>query len=397
MSRTVTCGAVIPGCPVVFVGVDDDDILRQVAVHAAAEHGIPSPPPEVAAAVTAASTSVPDYLADAFERLRLASAEVPAQRPPVDPEVRRSPPVPGTPAQRTSASGIPAEQSADLMLQVFQDAPTAVAVTSADGILDHVNQALCDLVRTPEAELVGTRLEGLVHPEDLAAVQAVQADMLAGLLLRSQLVARLVRGDGSVISVELSCAPVLHGPHPNGQIISHLQDVTDRRAEQERLTWAARTDPLTGLWNRATLFEQLELALARRDRRRETVTVLFCDIDDFKSINDNYGHHVGDAVLVEYAGRLAAAKRPTDIAARFAGDEFVLVYENGPFFETAALVDRLHQVLSRPFHVDGVQVDLTTSIGTAAAAADDVSAVELLQQADQAMYSVKALRHRGFR
>jgi diguanylate cyclase (GGDEF)-like protein/PAS domain S-box-containing protein len=354
VKKSFNCAALMEGCCFVCVGVDDDDILRQVLTHAAADHGMQSPPPEVTAAVLTAIAPVPDYLADALS-------------------------------------------SAGLMHQVFQDAPTAVAVTSADGTLDQANRALCELLRIPAAELVGTQLEVLIHPDDLAAVLSVRANLLAGLIRRSQLVVRLVRGDGSIISVELTCAPVLDGPTPSGQIISHLQDVTDRRAEQERLTVAARTDSLTGLWNRATLFEELEFALAHRDRRRGTVAVLFCDIDDFKSINDRYGHHVGDAVIVEFAARLTAVKRPTDVAARLAGDEFVLVYEDGPNLDTAALVERLHAALSRPFAVDGVQVGLTTSIGTAVAGQEDVTAITLLQRADRAMYSVKASRHAGFR
>lgn len=352
--KSFACAALIEECTFVCVGVDDQDILRQVLTHAAVDHGMHTLPPEVAAGVVAATVPVPDNLAVALK-------------------------------------------SAGLMHQVFQDAPTAVAVTSADGTLHHANHALCELLRTPAAELVGTRLEALIHPDDLAAVLSVRANMLTGLIRRSQLVVRLVRGDASIISVELTCAPVLDGATPTGRIISHLQDVTDRRAEQERLTMAARTDSLTGLWNRATLFEQLELALARRDRRHGTVTVLFCDIDDFKSINDRYGHHVGDAVIVEYAQRLQAVKRPTDVAARLAGDEFVLVYEDGPDLDTAALVDRLHSVLSPPFAVDGMQVGLTTSIGTAVAAQEEVTAIALLQRADRAMYCVKALRHRGVR
>jgi diguanylate cyclase (GGDEF)-like protein/PAS domain S-box-containing protein len=352
--KSFACAAVIEDCPFVCVGVDDEDVLHQVYAHAAADHGMQTPPPEVAAGVVAAIVPVPEPLAAAL-------------------------------------------MSAGLMHQVFQDAPSAVAVTSAEGTLDRANRALCELLRTPAAELVGTRLEVLIHPDDLAAVLSVRANMLAGLIRRSQLVVRLVRGDASIISVELTCAPVLDGATPTGRIISHLQDVTDRRAEQERLTTAARTDSLTGLWNRATLFEQLELALAHRDRRHGTVTVLFCDIDDFKSINDRYGHHVGDAVIVEYARRLQAVKRPTDVAARLAGDEFVLVYEDGPNLDTSALVDRLQQVLSSPFDVDGEHVGLTTSIGTAVAAQEEVTAVALLQRADRAMYSVKALRHRGIR
>lgn len=384
VSQSFLCGAVVAGCPVVFVGVDDDDILRQVVDHAAAEHGIDALPPDIVTAVVAAVSPVPAYLADAFERLRGTSAALPAQRSPLEPEVLPLPLL--APA---------AARSADLMRQVFQDAPTAAAVTSADGTLERVNQALGELTRTSAAELVGTRLEGLVHPDDVARVRSVRGDLLAGLVRRAEIVVRLVRGDASTISVELACAPVLDGRRPSGQIIAHLQDVTDRRAEQERLTRAARTDPLTGLWNRAALFEQLELALDRRDRRHGTVTVLFWDIDDFKSVNDNHGHHVGDAVIVEYAGRLGGVKRTSDIAARFAGDEFVLVYENGPNLDTAALVDRLRHVLSRPFAVDGLQIGLTTSIGTAVAAREEITAAALLQRADQAMYSAKALRRRG--
>ena len=386
VKKSFSCGAVIAGCPAVFVGDDDDAILRQVVAHAAAAHGIDSPPPEVASAVLASIASVPEYLVDAFEQLRSA---LPAQREPLEPQVR-----PTSAGPASTASSRAADHSADLMRRVFEDAPTAVAVTSADGRFDHVNQALADLVHIPAPELAGTEIERLVHPDDLPAVLAVRAEMLSGRLSRSQMVVRLIRDDASEISVEMTCAPLFGGPNRAGQIISHLQDVTDRRAEQERLTRAAQTDPLTGLPNRAFLFEQLELALARRNRRDQTVTLLFCDIDDFKSVNDTYGHHVGDAVLAEYAERLRNVKRPGDLAARFAGDEFVLVYENGPLLDTAALVDRLHDVLSQPFAVDEALISLTTSIGTAVASREQVTAIDLLRHADRAMYGVKAQRRR---
>jgi len=157
------------------------------------------------------------------------------------------------------------------------------------------------------------------------------------------------------------------------------------------MTFLARHDALTGLANRAVFADRLEHALTRRHGR---VAVLFCDLDGFKAVNDRLGHAVGDEVLVDGAGRIAALVRPSDTAARIGGDEFaVLVEDVGRPEDALALADRIRDALGRSFAIDGREVRIGVSIGVACASHGDTGE-ELLRNADTAMYQAK-VRGRG--
>ena len=149
-------------------------------------------------------------------------------------------------------------------------------------------------------------------------------------------------------------------------------------------------DPLTGLANRTLLLDRLKEAQQRSRRAGGDVAVLFLDLDRFKVINDSMGHEAGDRLLIAVADRIAAALRPTDTAARFGGDEFVVLCEdlNGPV-EAMAVAERLIASLSGPFALLNHQLFISASVGVAVAHADD-DPVALLRDADAAMYEAKA-------
>jgi diguanylate cyclase (GGDEF)-like protein len=165
----------------------------------------------------------------------------------------------------------------------------------------------------------------------------------------------------------------------------------ESRRSETRLAHQALHDPLTGLPNRALFLDRLAVALDRARRWESALAVLFLDIDNFKSVNDTFGHHAGDQVLIGLGARLARVMRPMDTFARFGGDEFTLVFEDlGEEREVVAIAQRIIESVAQPFRVDDGQATVTVSIGIAVVADPTVSPETIIQQADAAMYRAKA-------
>ncbi|MFC7517909.1 diguanylate cyclase domain-containing protein [Herbaspirillum sp. GCM10030257] len=164
-----------------------------------------------------------------------------------------------------------------------------------------------------------------------------------------------------------------------------------REATEERLKFLAHHDSLTGLYNRTMLEEHLELALGAMRRDGSQIALLFCDLDDFKGINDNYGHTTGDAVLREVARRLTEGRRRVDTVARLGGDEFVILVTGLSDARTAAnlIAEQCLTAISEPFEIDGKIFELGMSIGIATHAGSAVTSSYLIAQADIAMYQAK--------
>ena len=159
----------------------------------------------------------------------------------------------------------------------------------------------------------------------------------------------------------------------------------------ERLSHLALHDPLTGLVNRTMLVDWLDRAIARLARHPGGLAVAFMDLDNFKDVNDAYGHACGDKVLIELASRLAAQMRPEDVVARFGGDEFVAIFGDlsDPLDAAQMMAERLHSIVTEPVRVNGEDFHMTISIGIAVVRGPGCYSDEVLAQADAAMYSVK--------
>jgi diguanylate cyclase (GGDEF)-like protein/PAS domain S-box-containing protein len=209
---------------------------------------------------------------------------------------------------------------------------------------------------------------------------------------------RLIARDGRVVWFQDS-ALVLCGPDGTpASIHGVMLDITERKEAEERLTFLAFHDNLTGLPNKSMFDELLGRALARARRSNHGVAVLALDVDNFKLVNDSLGHEAGDRLIVQVADRLEAATRETDLVARQGGDEFLLLIadierdedgKDGAERVAETVIHRVRSALERPFVLDDTELYVTVSIGVSVFPQDAPDAGSLLRNADAAMFRAK--------
>ena len=169
-----------------------------------------------------------------------------------------------------------------------------------------------------------------------------------------------------------------------------IHEITKVKAVQSALRFAAATDTLTGIANRRRFDEQLAQAMARAQAAQATMALAYLDIDRFKAINDSLGHQAGDAVLKEFAQRLLRSVRASDLVARLAGDEFVIIFEGvRSAAEMRQIGAKIVAAVRLPFVLAGGPLSVTTSIGIAIHREGELTPEQLLNLADQALYQVK--------
>lgn len=175
--------------------------------------------------------------------------------------------------------------------------------------------------------------------------------------------------------------------------IELVQEINERRALEEQLTHLAFHDPLTGLPNRSLFMDRLQRAIAEAERKKEPVVVMFIDLDDFKKVNDSFGHHVGDKVIQTAALRLKKCLRDIDSIARMGGDEFTLLIPHiGEQEDIEIIARRLIESLDDPIVVEGTEFRMSISIGISIFPVDATNEDSLLRNADTAMYFAKHTR-----
>ncbi|MCQ0023299.1 diguanylate cyclase CdgB [Streptomyces somaliensis DSM 40738] len=350
--------------------------------------------------------------------------------------------------------------------QAFEYAPSGMAIAEMGGDqhgrLLRANDALCRLLGRPAAVMRRYSFADLVHPEDVGTLLRTSAE--GG---RAEL--RLARRDGTYVWVSLRNSVVADTADGPRFLLTHVEDIEERKRHELQLAHRASHDALTGLPNSAELRARLSARLCSRpgDRVRTTaaeaagfepayagaygaahpgaeapgayeyegdhayrgdgfdfgpsggvgaydghvhavapdgevddgtkgLAVLFCDLDGFKSINDRFGHHTGDAVLIEVARRLTAGVRDGDTVARLGGDEFVVLADGLGAADAADLATRLRNGIIPPIRVDGRAVRVGASFGIGWAECG-MSVEEVLNSADQRMYVEKRSRSKAHR
>ncbi|MGQ4434582.1 MULTISPECIES: diguanylate cyclase CdgB [unclassified Streptomyces] len=330
--------------------------------------------------------------------------------------------------------------------QAFEYAPSGMAIAEMGGdqhgrIL-RSNDALCRLLGRPASAMRRYSFSDLVHPEDIGTLLRTSAE--GG---RAEL--RLGRRDGTYVWVSLRNSVVADAADGPRFLLSHVEDIEDRKRRELQLAHRAAHDALTGLPNSAELRTRLSARLCQRpqaahpgeiesidaayghpaydanghgfdfrpgadlldayDHHVHTVApegerddgtkglaVLFCDLDGFKSINDRFGHNAGDAVLIEVARRLGRAVRDGDTVARLGGDEFVVLADGLGRADAADLAVRLRNEIIQPIRVDGRAMRVGASFGIGWAHCG-MTADEVLKSADERMYIEKRSRPKQHR
>ncbi len=277
--------------------------------------------------------------------------------------------------------------SRDYVDNVFASMNEAIIVTSADGCIKRINDATAKMLEYTEEELVGQSLELIVDKRQSRVFESDSPSGIPreGFLLTKSLESIPVSYTASVISGD--------GIDTEDRVFA-AQNITERRRSEQRIRYLARIDPLTKVSNRMQFQHLLQRAIARACRDKRSVGLFYVDIDHFKDINDTFGHLAGDTTLETVAKRMTAVCPEGSVIGRLAGDEFaviITVAEGGdltvPILDTLArnVLDRL----AAPFHVQGHEVFLTASMGIARYPEDAPNVIDLIRNADAALYHSK--------
>jgi diguanylate cyclase (GGDEF)-like protein/PAS domain S-box-containing protein len=271
---------------------------------------------------------------------------------------------------------------------LFEESRDAVYITTLDGRFVAVNQALVDQFGYTRDELLAGNVADLyTTPQDRARFrdeifrQGYVRDFEVKLARRDETVLHCL------VSATLRRAPdgTVRGFH------GIIHDISERKRAEERLTYGALHDALTGLPNRALFMDRLERAVEWGRREGAAPAVLFIDLDRFKVVNDSLGHGVGDRMLVEIGRRLGASLPPGATVARFGGDEFTVLLPIATAVDATHVAERLLEALAVPFApAPGQDVYTTASVGIALASGSAEAPEEILRNADAALSRAKA-------
>jgi diguanylate cyclase (GGDEF)-like protein/PAS domain S-box-containing protein len=288
-----------------------------------------------------------------------------------------------------------ARQNEARFRSLVQHSSDVIMVIKPDFTLRFVSPSVTRVLRYDAAPLVGRVLVELLHPEDQDKARAFLADAIATPGVTTPVEWRFRQPDGSALHAEIIATNLLDDPAVRG-VVLNTRDVSERKRLEKELHYQAFHDPLTGLTNRTLFRDRVSHALTLARRQRNSISVLFLDLDDFKKVNDSLGHAEGDRMLIAVAERLRACARAADTVARLGGDEFAILLEDASITEHSVpgsdgptvLVSRLVEAMARPFSLSGNEVTVNASIGIATATGDE-SADDLLRNADMAMYTAK--------
>jgi diguanylate cyclase (GGDEF)-like protein/PAS domain S-box-containing protein len=288
------------------------------------------------------------------------------------------------------------EASERQLRAVADNLPVLITYVDADEKLRFMNATFGDWLGIDLANAIDRPLADVVDAEHYAARREHLRAALGGQRIEFDLVSQTLAGPRNLHTVYI---PDLRDDGKVHGIFTLSTDVTALKAVEQQLQRLARVDTLTGLANRRQFDELLEQALARHRRARRPLALIFLDIDHFKFINDTHGHGIGDAVLKEFASRLQASLRTTDVAARLSGDEFVVILDDLASREEASgVAAKLLQAIRAPMDVGDRALAVTVSMGLAYLdGSADLGAKELMVRADRALYRAKDGGRDGFR
>ncbi len=282
-----------------------------------------------------------------------------------------------------------AEERQRLAASVFDNAHEGIMITDQSGKIVEVNSTFTELTGYSRAEAIGNTPDLLKSGHhDPSFYQNMWAKIRLDGYWRGEIWNR--KKTGEIFVEQLTISTVRNRNGAISHYVAIFTDITLIKQHQQRLEHLAHFDALTQLPNRMLLGDRMQLAKAQSERSGKMLAVCYLDLDNFKPINDEYGHSVGDYLLIDVAQRLKTCVRAGDTVARLGGDEFVLLISNlEDIRECDHAMARVISALAQPFRVSQRQVSVSASIGVTLYPSDGSDSDTLLRHADQAMYAAK--------
>jgi diguanylate cyclase (GGDEF)-like protein/PAS domain S-box-containing protein len=278
------------------------------------------------------------------------------------------------------------ERTSARLRGVMEHSGGIVLVIDPELNIKYAGGAIERLLGSTPLAITGKSLLPIVHQDDWTTVQGAVQEVTSPKAALSSFEVRLLSASGESLYTEANIENALNNSSLDGIVIT-LRDVTERKLLENQLLHQAFHDPLTGLPNRALFADRVEWVLSRR--KNEQCSLLFVDLDNFKEVNDAFGHEGGDALLTAVAQRLHQTLRVEDTAARLGGDEFAILLDGIWLVDEALAVgERALQAVRAPFFVQGKEISVGASIGIAIASGSTTLG-DLLREADVAMYMAK--------
>jgi diguanylate cyclase (GGDEF)-like protein/PAS domain S-box-containing protein len=274
--------------------------------------------------------------------------------------------------------------------QAFERAPIGMALVGLDGRFMRVNQALCAITGYDARELVTKTFQELTHPADLDADVELARKLSAGEIQEYHTEKRYIHANGRHVWINLSVTLVHDGHGKPRHFISQVQDISERKRLEDRLRELADHDILTGLRNRRVFEESLLIQVGRCQRYGEHAALVMIDLDDFKAVNDTYGHRAGDRLLKAVGAAISQRIRATDTAARLGGDEFAVLLAHVDDRDAHAVAHELqHAIAAACIHEAGHELRVRASVGLELIDEHTATDELVLAEADRAMYRAK--------
>jgi diguanylate cyclase (GGDEF)-like protein/PAS domain S-box-containing protein len=275
---------------------------------------------------------------------------------------------------------------------ILESSYDAFIAMDSNGVIVDWNQQAEITFGWTRQEAIGQMLSNLIIPENFrqAHAEGMQRFVATGVgeVLGKRIELPGLRKSGEEFPLEVTIRAL---PHKNGhEFCAFLRDITERKHAEERLFQIAHSDYLTDLPNRSLFNDRIVEAMQRSKRTRSLMALMYLDVDKFKSINDNYGHAVGDELLIEFSKRLSASVRATDTVARLGGDEFTIIAESLKSPDDAQLIaSKIIKHVRKEMRIHDFNIHVTTSIGISFYQGEDIDADQLINNADRALYRAK--------
>lgn len=281
------------------------------------------------------------------------------------------------------------EEQLRLSGRVFNETHEGIIITDTQIRIVDANPAFCELSGYSRKELIGKNPRLLKSDKhDFKFYKDMLEHLRAESYWQGEVWNRRKNGESYAALVSISTLLDEHGKALHYLVL--FSDITQSKMQQQTLEMMAHYDVLTQLPNRTLFADRFKLAIAHSKRNNSLLAVVFLDLDNFKPVNDNYGHEIGDQLLVEVALRIRANIREEDTASRLGGDEFVLLLNEIQSPQHGEeLVARVHKAISEPYTIDNISISISASSGITLFPLDNADADTLLRHADQSMYQAK--------